>query len=128
VQRNIIDNFIHNIGSTSYWNIVLGYSYNGQQPATPATGAIWSTGCINNANYGLTGCSVAEYNEQGILNYGLDNGFIPKGKWAIFSIFGGTDVTYTSTAGGRTFVMGNSALCGTHGVSVFFLQIGHQNS
>lgn len=47
------------------------------------------------------------------MNYGIDNGRIPNQSWSIYAIFLGTDVKYTA----EDFVMGASALCGTHSIS-----------
>jgi hypothetical protein len=119
-QRTLIQNFLGNIGGTSYWNVVKSYANNGWAAATPILGSssksIWNTGCITDGQYGLNGgCSVTQYNEQGILNWGMDKNFLVNQKWAIYAIMLGTNVKYTSYD--SKFVLGESAFCGTHGIS-----------
>jgi hypothetical protein len=115
-QKTLLQNFLGNIGSTSYWSLVKAYNYNGLAAATPALGSsIWSTDCITSTQYGLKGCSVTQYDEQGILNFGIDTGRLVNQKRSIYAILLGTSVKYTSDDG--LFVLGQSAFCGTNSIS-----------
>jgi hypothetical protein len=115
-QHWLIQNFLGNIGGTSYWNIVKAYINDGWAAATPTYGSMWSTSCIESRGYGLNGsCQVIQFKEHRILNYGIDKGKLANQRWSIYAILLGTDVRYTTSDG--QFVMGASALCGTHGIS-----------
>jgi len=119
-QRTLIQNFLGNVGGTTYWNVVKTYANNGWTAATPVLGSssnsIWHTDCILNSLFGLNGgCSLTQYNEQGLLNLGIALGKLVNQKWSITAIMLGTNVKYTSYDG--QFVMGQSAFCGTHGIS-----------
>lgn len=111
----LINNFLGNIGNTGYWSLINSYSNWGWAGATPKLGSVWSTGVFWDGNYGLNGNNFAEYNEQALLNWAIDNGKIPKQSWSIYAIFFGTDVTYKA----GKFVMGASAFCGTHSISTW---------
>lgn len=114
VQKGLIENFLDNIGSTNYWKLVTAYVNNGLAGATPKKGSIWSTGVITNEWYGLNGIQFAHYNEQALLNYGIDHGLLPNQKLANYAIFLGTNIIYTTNTGS---IMGESVFCGTHSVS-----------
>lgn len=125
-QVGVFQNFLTNIGSTSYWNLVKTYKNSGGWTAasvsfngtirTPCYYANPEPEKMEPANY----CQLKQYNEQAILSDLVIKGSLARETYAQYIIFGGTDVTYTmhNPAGSKMGETLNASpgFCSTHSV------------
>lgn len=123
-QQNLINNFIANIGSNAYWNVVKSYDSNAATPFLAQSTQINCNGFRYNGRLDSPkGCSMTEYSEMGIVAWTIDNRWLPNNRNAIYMIYGGTDVIYTMSNdenGSGSPQMGDvfttkGGFCGTHG-------------